>query len=64
MNSRMKLVAAVTVACAYLVAVLAAAFVVTGSGLEGQEQAVMEAVLDRRLGAVLMIVFFACVFSS
>ena len=61
-NSRIKLVAAVAVACAYLAAVLAAAFVVTGSGLEGQEQAVMEAVLDRRLGAVLMTVFFACVF--
>ena len=61
-NSRIKLVAAVAVACAYLAAVLAAAFVVTGSGLEGQEQVVMEAVLDRRLGAVLMTVFFACVF--
>jgi DNA polymerase-3 subunit epsilon len=61
-NSRIKLVVAVAVACAYLAAVLAAAFVVTGSGLEGQEQVVMEAVLDRRLGAVLMTVFFACVF--
>ncbi len=61
-NSRIKLVAVVAVACAYLAAVLAAAFVVTGSGLEGQEQVVMEAVLDRRLGAVLMTVFFACVF--
>jgi len=61
-NSRAKLVTAVTVACAYLLAVLAAALVVTGSGLEGQERAVMEAVLDRRLGALLMIVFIACVF--
>ena len=62
MNSRAKLAVAVAVASAYLVAVLAAAFVVTGSGLEGQEKAAMEAVLDRRLGAVLMIVFIACVF--
>ncbi len=62
MSSRAKLVAAVAVACAYLVAVLAAVFFVTGSGLEGQEQAAAEAVLDRRLGAVLMIVFIACVF--
>ena len=42
--------------------VLAAAGFVAGSGLEGQEQAVLAAVLGRRLGAVLMIVFVACVF--
>jgi hypothetical protein len=57
MNSRMKLVAAVLVACAYLVAVLAAAYVVLGSGLEGQERAVDRGHAGRRLGAVLMVVF-------
>jgi DNA polymerase-3 subunit epsilon len=62
MNSRMKLVAAVLVACACLVAVLAASLTVLGSGLEGQERAVIEAVLERRLGVVVMIVIFACVF--
>jgi DNA polymerase-3 subunit epsilon len=62
MNSRMKLVAAVLVACACLVAVLAASLTVLGSGLEGQERAVIEAILERRLGAVLMVVMFACVF--
>jgi len=61
-NSRFKLVAAVAVACAYLLAVLAAAFVITGSGLEPPQQAVLEAVLERRLGAVLMVVMIACVF--
>ncbi|NJD33364.1 MAG: DNA polymerase III subunit epsilon [Betaproteobacteria bacterium] len=45
-----------------MLAVLAAAGFVAGSGLEGQEQAVLAAVLERRLGAVLMIVFVACVF--
>jgi len=62
MNSRMKLVAAVLVACACLVAVLAASLTVLGSGLEGQERAVIEAILERRLGVVVMVVMFACVF--
>ena len=62
MNSRMKLVAAVLVACACLVAVLAASLTVLGSGLEGQERAAIEAILERRLGAVVMVVMFACVF--
>jgi DNA polymerase III subunit epsilon len=61
-SSRAKLVAAVALACAFMLAVLAAAGFVAGSGLEGQEQALLAAVLERRLGAVLMIVFVACVF--
>ncbi|MCC7312049.1 MAG: DNA polymerase III subunit epsilon [Sulfuritalea sp.] len=62
MNSRMKLVAAVVIACACLVAVLAASLTVLGSGLEGQERAVIEAILERRLGVVVLVVMFACVF--
>jgi len=61
-SSRAKLVAAVAVACAFLLAVAAAAGFVAGSGLEGQEQALLAAVLERRLGAVLMILVVACVF--
>jgi DNA polymerase-3 subunit epsilon len=61
-NSRTKLVAAVAVACAFLLAVLAAAAAITGAGLEGQEQAALAAVLERRLGALLMVVLIACVF--
>jgi DNA polymerase-3 subunit epsilon len=61
-NSPAKLIAATVVACGFLVGVLAAAWTVLGSGLEVQEQALLAAVLDRRLGAVLMIVVFACVF--
>ena len=62
MNSRMKLVAAVAVACTYLAGVLAAAVFIIASGLEGQEQAAMDAVLERRLGAVVMVALFACAF--
>ena len=62
MNSRTKLAAAVVVACTFLLAVLAAAAFVTGAGLEGHEQALLASLVERRLGAVLMIVFVACVF--
>lgn len=62
MNSRTKLAAAVVVACAFLLAVLAAAAFVVGAGLEGQEQALLASLVERRLGAVLMIVSLACVF--
>ena len=62
MSSRAKLAVAVALASAFMLAVLGAAGFVAGSGLEGQEQAVLAAVLERRLGAVLMIVFVACVF--
>ncbi|MDA8254678.1 MAG: exonuclease domain-containing protein [Betaproteobacteria bacterium] len=62
MNSRTKLAAAVVVGCAFLLAVLAAAAFVAGAGLEGQEQALLASLVERRLGAVLMIVVVACVF--
>ncbi len=62
MSSLAKLIAAVSVGCAFLLAVLAAAGFVFGSGLEGQEQELFAALLERRLGAVVMIAFFACVF--
>ena len=55
MNSRMKLVAAVLVACACLVAVLAASLTVLGSGLEGQERAVIEAILEEPAGTKLYL---------
>ena len=62
MSSQAKLIAAVAVGCAFLLAVLAAAGIVFGSGLEGAEQELFAALLERRLGAVSMIAFFACVF--
>jgi DNA polymerase-3 subunit epsilon len=61
-SSRTKLILAVAVACIYLLAVLLVAGFVLGSGLEGQEQALYSALLERRLGALLMIALFACVF--
>jgi DNA polymerase-3 subunit epsilon len=61
-NSRTKLAAAVAVGCTFLLAVLAAAAFVTGAGLEGQEQALLASLVERRLGAVLIIVLVACVF--
>ena len=62
MSSVTKLITAVAVACGFLSAVLAAAWMVLASGLEAQEQALLAAVLDRRVGALLMIVLVACVF--
>ncbi len=62
MNSRTKLAAAVAIGCAFLLAVLSAAAFVTGAGLEGQEQALLTSLVERRLGALLMIVFVAGVF--
>ncbi|MCX7156933.1 MAG: exonuclease domain-containing protein [Rhodocyclales bacterium] len=62
MSSRAKLIIAAAVACIYLLAVLLAAGVILGSGLEGEEQALFSAVLERRLGAVVMIALVACVF--
>jgi DNA polymerase-3 subunit epsilon len=61
-NSATKLATAVAVGCAFLLAVLAAAAAITGIGLEGQEQALLSSLLERRLGALLMIVFVSCVF--
>ncbi|MDP2821104.1 MAG: exonuclease domain-containing protein [Sulfuritalea sp.] len=62
MSSQAKLITAVAVACVFLLAVLLAAGGVIGAGLEAQEQELLAAVLERRLGALLMIVFVACVF--
>ena len=62
MNSRAKLVAAAVVACGFLLTVLAAAGAVLGAGLEGTERASLAAVLERRLGGVLMVAFAACAF--
>ncbi|TRZ97309.1 MAG: DNA polymerase III subunit epsilon [Rhodocyclaceae bacterium] len=62
MQSRAKLITAVAVASTFLLAVLLAAAAVIGSGLEGQERALLSSVLERRFGAVLMIVLVACVF--
>ncbi|MCX7148218.1 MAG: exonuclease domain-containing protein [Rhodocyclales bacterium] len=62
MQSRAKLITAVAVASVFLLAVLLAAVEVIGSGLEGQEQALLASLLERRFGAVLMIVFVACIF--
>ncbi|MDO8790027.1 MAG: exonuclease domain-containing protein [Sulfuritalea sp.] len=62
MQSQAKLLAAVAVACTFLLAALLAAAFVIGSGLEGREQALLASIVERRLGAVLMIVFVACVF--
>jgi DNA polymerase-3 subunit epsilon len=61
-NSPTKLIVAVVVACGFLVGVLAAAWAVMGSGLDAPQQALLADVLDRRLGALLMIVFAAGVF--
>ena len=62
MSSQAKLIATVALGCAFLLAVLLAAGIVFGSGLEGPEQEMFAALLERRLGAVVMIAFFACVF--
>jgi DNA polymerase-3 subunit epsilon len=61
-DSRAKLITAVAVACVFLLAVLLAAGAVLGSGLEAPERALLASLLERRFGAVLMIVFVACVF--
>jgi len=61
-SSVTKLIAVVVVACSFLLAVLLATGVVIGSGLEAQEQVLLAAVFERRLGALLMIVFVSCVF--
>lgn len=62
MSTNAKLVVAVAAACAYLLAVLLACGFVLGSGLAGSEQAALAALLERRVGAVLMIAFAACAF--
>ena len=62
MNSQGKLIAAVALGSAFLLAVLLVAGIVFGSGLEGQEKELFAALLDRRLGAMVMIALFACVF--
>ncbi len=62
MCTRAKLVAAVVVASAYLAAVALALAYVAGAGLEGQERDVVTALVDRRLGALVMVFCFACVF--
>ena len=62
MSSPAKLLIAVPLACGFLVAVPAIMWMLMASGLEAQEQELLAAVLERRLGALLMIVFAACVF--
>ncbi|MFH1871178.1 MAG: exonuclease domain-containing protein [Pseudomonadota bacterium] len=62
MNSPAKLIVAVAVACGFLVAVLAALWLVIGVGLEAPEQTLLAGLLERRVGALLMIVFAAWVF--
>lgn len=62
MDSRAKLITAVAVTCVFLLAVLLAAGVVIGSGLEAQDQALLASILERRFGAMLMVVFVACMF--
>ncbi len=57
-----KLVVAVLVACSYLLAVVAAVLWIGASGLEAPEQALLDALIERRLGAVVMVLLFACVF--
>ena len=57
-----KLVVAALVACSYLLAVVAAVLWVGASGLEAPEQALLDALIERRLGAVVMVLLFACVF--
>jgi DNA polymerase-3 subunit epsilon len=62
MSSQVKLIAAAVLACAYLLAVVLAAGAVLGSGLEAQEQVLLDALLDRRVGALVMIFLVASVF--
>jgi DNA polymerase-3 subunit epsilon len=57
-----KLVVAVLVACSYLLAVVAAVLWIGASSLEAPEQALLDALIERRLGAVVMVLLFACVF--
>ena len=61
-SSRGKLIAAVVIACFFLLAVLLAVGAVVGSGLEAHERALLADLVERRLGAVLMIAFVACIF--
>ncbi len=62
MSTRAKLVTATLFACAYLLAVVAALAAIIGAGLEGAEQALLADLLERRLGALLMVFVVACVF--
>lgn len=62
MNSRGKLIAAFVIGCCFLLAVLLAVGVVIGSGLEAPERSLLGDLVARRLGAVLMIAFVACIF--
>ena len=62
MSTRAKLVVAVLVACGYLLAVLGAVFWVAVSGLEAPDQALLDALIERRLGVVVLVLVFACVF--
>ncbi len=62
MSTQAKLVVAVLVACGYLLAVLGAVFWVAVSGLEAPDQAVVDALIERRLGVVVLVLLFACVF--
>ncbi len=62
MSSQAKLIAASSLGCAFLLAVLLAAGIVFGSGLEGSGQALFTVLLERRLSTVWMILSFACVF--
>jgi DNA polymerase-3 subunit epsilon len=57
-----KLVVAVLIACSYLLAVVAAVLWIGASSLEAPEQALLDALIERRLGAVVMVLLFACVF--
>ena len=62
MSTPGKLAAAVLIACGYLLAVVAAVFWIAVSGLEAPEQALLDTLIERRFGAVVMVLVFACVF--
>jgi len=62
LSSPAKLIIAILFACGFLVAVPVVMWMLMGSGLDVQEQELLAAVVERRLGALLMIMFAACVF--
>jgi DNA polymerase-3 subunit epsilon len=61
-STRAKLLVAVAVACGFLLAVLLTAGFVIGAGLEEPERELFSALIERRFGALLMVVFAGCAF--
>lgn len=62
MKSHAKLIAATTLACVCVFGLLAVAKAILASGLEGDELAQLNALIDRQYGTIVMVALFACAF--